>query len=143
VIVAELSAFPAAALASAWLVGDVSYTGEIDGGLDYAVHPLAIPQLVVTLVGVAGLVVLLAAVVLVRPVRRARLALALLIVAGIGAGAGYRIVTAGVIGANIGAGLVFVLLGPIVLALLVAAGIVTVRSRRPDRRNEPRRAPSG
>lgn len=126
-VAAAVASLPGAALASAWLVGDQSYRGTTD--LDHALRPLAVPQGVEVAAGVAGLAVLALSAVVVRRAPRAWPVLACLTAAGLLLGAGYRIVTAGVIGANIGAGLTFLLGGPLLLALLLAAAVLAVRRR--------------
>lgn len=127
-VLAALVSLPAAALASAWLIGDLSFQGEAVE-LDYAVRPIAVPQGVEVAAGVAGLVLLALSVAVVRRVPRLWPVLACLVAAGLLAGVAYRVVTAGVIGANIGAGLAFFFGGPLVLLLLLAAAVLAVRRR--------------
>lgn len=130
-VAAAVASLPAAALAGAWAVGDLSYRGE-ETDLDYAFHPLAVPQGVQVAAGVVGLGVLLLAVVIVRRVPRTWPVLACLAAAGLLVGATYRVLTAGVIGANIGAGLAILFGAPTLLALLLA-GAALAYGRRPGR----------
>lgn len=129
---ASAASLPAAALTSAWLVGDLSSRGDA-ADLDYALRPFAVSQGVHVAAGVAGLAVLVLAVVVVRGVPSVRPVLACLLTAGLLLGGAYRVMTAGVVDANIGAGLAVFLGGPLLLALLVAAVVLAVR-RRPVQR---------
>lgn len=127
-LAAAAASLPAAALAGAWLVGDLSSPGAVSD-LDYALRPLAVPRGVGVAAGVAGVVVLVLAVAVVRRVPGAWPVLACLATAGLLLGGAYRVVTAGVIGANIGAGLAVLLGGPLLLVLLLAAAVLAVRRR--------------
>ena len=117
-------AFP---VASWWLVGDQS-TVPANEDPDFAFRPWNVSRGSERAAGLAS--VLLAAVMLlvllwftVRHLFDARWwsVLVPLMAAGFIAGAGWRVMTAGVIGANIGAGLVVLFGSPLVAALLVWA----------------------
>jgi hypothetical protein len=109
--------------------------------LDYAYKPLAIPAGLDTALGIVAL--LLAAVSTVLLVRASRggtfdqrwwQVLGPLLVVGLLAGAGWRVMTAGVIGANIGAGLVILFGAPLMAGLVLwsmGRGVWLVR-HRPD-----------
>jgi hypothetical protein len=111
---------------AAWgLMGQQNYDGLPASELDYAYQPWDIGDGVA--VGVGGLALVLAgigAAVLVRGARRGAVdrrwwgVLGPLVVVGLMAGVGWRILTAGVVGANIGAGLLLIFGTP------VAAGLV-------------------
>jgi hypothetical protein len=129
-------AFP---VATWWLVGDQS-TVPASANPDFAFRPLTVSR---GTEGAAGLTsALLAAVMLltlvwftVRHLLDARwwTVLVPLMAAGFITGAGWRVMTAGVIDANIGAGLVVLLGSPLVAALLVwavARSIYLVHRRR-------------
>src|SRR5215472_1781022 len=132
--VARWAAWPAAAglvlafpVASWWLVGDLS-TVPASEHPDFAFRPLDVGRGVERAAGLAS--VLVAAVMLlmlvwftVRHLFDARwwTVLVPLMAAGFIIGAGWRVMTAGVIGANIGAGIVVIFGGPLVAALLVWA----------------------
>lgn len=141
-VAAAVVSAPAAALVSAWVVGDLSAPGPA-AGLDYAVPPVGLPAEVEGVVGIAGLSVLLLTVVVACSASRAWPVLACLSTAGLVVGAAYRVMTAGVIGANIGAGLVVFFGGPLLLGLLLAGTVLAVRLR-PGRRGSsapgPRRS---
>ncbi len=117
-------AFP---VATWWLVGDLS-TVPASADPDFAFRPFDIGPAAERAAGVGS--VLLAAVTLailvwftVRQVFDARWwsVLVPLLAAGFIAGAGWRVMTAGVIGANIGAGFVILFGSPAVAALLAWA----------------------
>ena len=124
----------AAVPAAVWgLMGQQNTEGFAESELEYAVRPWNISDGVAAGIGVVGL--LLAAVAtaaLVRASRRGLLdrrwwsVLGPLTVAGVIVGAGWRVMTAGVLGANIGAGLVVLLGGPVVAGLVLWALIRTV-----------------
>jgi len=112
-----------------WAVGDVSApeaTAIPDP--DYQIHPFDIAPTTERVVGV-GAVVLVAVsvgalVIALWSGRMHRLwwpVLLQLSLAGAVCGAGWRVLTAAVIGANIGAGLVILFGGPLVLLMLVTA----------------------
>jgi hypothetical protein len=111
---------------AAWgLMGQQNYDGLPASELDYAYQPWDIGDGVAA--GVGGLALVLAgigAAVLVRGARRGAVdrrwwgVLGPLVVVGLMAGVGWRILTAGVVGANIGAGLLLIFGTP------VAAGLV-------------------
>ena len=127
---APAAGLPLATCATIWLIGDRSYTGPVDGGLDYAYHPLPLASSVVTGVGVASTVALGVVLFGLRRTRTAIAALACFALAGVLLGVTYRIVTAGVIGANIGAGLALVGLVPLSAALALL-GLVRALTRPP------------
>jgi hypothetical protein len=111
-----------------WLVGDLSVAAPAGAGLDYVIRPPAIDPWAERLIGVGGLLVTgLALVLLVRASRQRRFdrrwwaTLLPAMGAGIVAGFGARVVTAGTIGANIGAGLTIVLGGALMAVLLLWA----------------------
>lgn len=120
---------PAGVLASIWLIGDLSYDGPVDGGLDYAARPVEVAPATIATAGAVAVLALLGAAVLTGRSRGGRWVLAALTAAGAAIGLLYRVVTAGVIGANIGAGLAFFLILPLVLILLVTAVVLAVRLR--------------
>jgi hypothetical protein len=108
------------------LVGQQDASGVPRAELDHAFQPLAVPAGLDTVLGVIALsLTAAAAAVLARAHRQRRLdrrwweVLVPLVVAGLLAGAGWRVMTAGVVGGNIGAGIVFVLGGPLLIALLL------------------------
>jgi hypothetical protein len=115
-------AFP---VATWWLVGDLS-TVSASAHPDFAFRPLDVSRGAERAAGLAS--ALLAAVMLlmvvwfsVRHLFDARwwTVLVPLMAAGFITGAGWRVMTAGLIGANIGAGLVVLFGSPLVAALLV------------------------
>ncbi|MDX3077390.1 hypothetical protein ACIP98_15075 [Streptomyces sp. NPDC088354] len=124
------------------LLGRQEAAGFRPSELDYLVRPLDVPAGVETGLGVvAALLAVAAATVLGMASRpgperfdgRWWQVLGPLVAAGALAGAGWRVVTAGVIGANIGAGLVILLGGPLVAALLAwsaGRGLWLARARR-------------
>jgi hypothetical protein len=112
-------------VATWWLVGDLS-TEIADP--DYLIRPVQIEGMAANVVGLGAVVLAAGSVVtLVVAGARGRLArswwpvLVELVLAGGLCGAGWRVLTAGVIGANIGAGLVMIVGGPIVAALVSMA----------------------
>jgi hypothetical protein len=124
---AALGLVLAVPVATWWLVGDLS-TVPVSAGRDYAFQPWPIGPVVARAAGAGSLVMGAVAVVVlgwaaVRRVVDIRwwAVLGPLAVAGFIAGAGWRVMTAGVIGANIGAAFVVLLGGPIVLVLVVWA----------------------
>jgi hypothetical protein len=124
----------AAAVATWWLVGDLSTPGS---DVDYAFGPLTVDPTLERALGVGSIAVLVVALGLLASARwRGFLArwwsvLVPLVLVGVIVGAGLRVMTAGVIGANIGAGLVALFGGPVVVALLLW---VVFRSLRLARR---------
>ncbi|MFF0890582.1 hypothetical protein [Streptomyces sp. NPDC003456] len=114
---------------AAWgLMGRQDYDGLPADELDYAFQPWDVGDGVAAVVGGIGLLVAVAgAVVLARGARRGAMdprwwsVVGPLVVVGLMAGAGWRILTAGVVGANIGAGLVIILGAPVAAALVVWA----------------------
>lgn len=118
----------AAPLATWGLVGRQDEQGVPPSQLDYAVRAPQLPAGAETALGAAGLVLAVAcAALLVRATRRKTFdhrwwqVLAPLVAAGLMAGAGWRVATAGVIGANIGAGLVVMFVVPLVSLLVLWA----------------------
>lgn len=123
-------AVPAAAASTAWLIGDLSYTGPTDGyGLDHAVEPL-LSERTLAVAGLAGLVLLVLALAALLRAPRAWPVLACSLAGGALVGLTYRVATAGVIGANIGYGLLLLVGAPVLLTLLVTAAGLAV-GRRP------------
>jgi hypothetical protein len=126
-----------------WLVGD--QTAKAPGqDLDYAIRPVELDPGIERLVGITSvLAVAVTALLLIRAARRHRFdprwwsVVIPLVGAGIIVGAGWRVLTAGVIGANIGAGLVILFGGPVVLALLLWAAVRSVYLVRSRRRAVP------
>jgi hypothetical protein len=117
-------AFP---VATWWLVGDLS-TVPASASPDFAFRPFAIGHGAERAAGAGS--ALLAAVTMLTLAgatfrhlvdQRWWSVLAPLLAAGFVAGAGWRVMTAGVIGTNFGAGFVVIFGGPVVAALLVAA----------------------
>lgn len=125
---------PAGTLISIWLIGDLSYDGPADGGLDYAVRPVEVSTAVVTAAGAVAMLALVVTAMITRRSRGARWVLVTLAAAGAAVGLLYRTMTAGVIGANIGAGIAFFLVPPLVLVLLVTAAVLGVRLRPTERK---------
>jgi hypothetical protein len=124
---AALGLVLAVPVATWWLVGDLS-TVPVSAGRDYAFRPWPIGPVVARAAGAGSLVVGAVAVVVLGWAAARRVidirwwaVLLPLAVAGFIAGAGWRVLTAGVIGANIGAAFVVFLAGPIVLVLVVWA----------------------
>jgi len=137
-------------VAAWWLVGDQS-TVPASMDPDYAFRPWRIGPVAARAAGIGSLAAGgVAAAVLIAMTLRRRLdyrwwaVLVPLAAAGIIAGAGWRVMTAGVIGANIGAGLLVFTCGPLVLGLLIwalAAGCLLAAQdqRRPDPGGGPAR----
>lgn len=120
--VAMVALIVAGPVATWWAVGDLS-TDLPDP--DYQIRPVAIGHTTEQVAGVTAAVLAVAAVVaLIHAGRAGRFdrrwwpVLVELMVAGTLCGAGWRVLTAGVIGANIGAGLVLWVGAPIVAALV-------------------------
>jgi len=131
-------------VATWWLVGDLS-TVPISEGRDYAFQPWSVDASVARAAGAGSLVVGAAAVMvlgwaMVRRVLDIRwwAVLVPLVAAGFIAGAGWRVLTAGVAGANIGAGFVVLLGGPMVLVLVVwALAFAVYLLSRTDHAHDP------
>lgn len=128
---------------AAWgLMGQQNYEGLPASELDYAFQPWDIGDGVAAVLG--GLALVLAGVgatVLVRGARRGVLdprwwgVLGPLVVVGLMAGVGWRILTAGGVGANIGAGLLIIFGTPVVVGLslwALAWGVWLVTDRNGD-----------
>jgi hypothetical protein len=114
-------------VATWWLAGDLS-TVPASSDPDYAFRPWLISPAATRAAGIGSLTIAATAIVLLGWATLRRLmdvrwwaVLVPLMAAGFIAGAGWRVMTAGVIGANIGAGFVVLLGGPIVLGLLIWA----------------------
>jgi hypothetical protein len=114
-------------VATWWLVGPLN-TAPARVGLDYAFRPFPISPTVARAAGIAAVILaVISLIVLVWATARHQLdarwwgVLTPLPVAGFIAGAGWRVMTAGVLGTNIGAGFVVMLGGPVVLLLLAWA----------------------
>lgn len=125
------------------LVGQQNAKGVEPSELDHAFQPPVLPMWLDIVLGAAGLLLAVtAAAVLARESRRGRFdrrwweVIAPLVVAGLILGAGWRVLTAGVIGANIGAGFVVVVGVPLVVMLLLwslARGLwLALAPPRPD-----------
>jgi hypothetical protein len=134
--VAMVALIVAVPVATWWAVGDLS-TDLPDP--DYQIRPVAIGHTTEQVAGVTAAVLAVAAVVtLIHAGRAGRFdrrwwpVLVELMVAGTLCGAGWRVLTAGVIGANIGAGLVLWVGAPIVAALVGLAVFdwLSVRAQR-------------
>lgn len=132
-------------VATWWVVGDQS-TVPVTADPDYAFRPWDISPAVARAAGFGSLALAIAAAVLLAwATARRQLAarwwavLVPLVVVGVLAGAGWRVMTAGVIGVNIGAGfyLLFVvpLMGGLVLWALAASYYFLYRR---DRASSPR-----
>ncbi|WP_328413531.1 hypothetical protein OG542_23325 [Streptomyces violaceus] len=114
---------------AAWgLMGQRNHDGLPASELDYAYQPWGIGDGAAAVIG--GLALVLAgagAAVLVRAARRGTLdrrwwgVLGPLVIVGLMAGVGWRILTAGVVGANIGAGMLIILGTPVAAGLLLWA----------------------
>ncbi len=116
-------------VATWWAIGDQS-TVPASMDPDFLIRPLAIGAHIEFLVGVGALLVAVVASATLLWASRTRwldqrwwFVLLPLLAAGLLVGAGWRVMTAGVIGANIGAGLVVLFGGPLLTGLLLwAAG---------------------
>ncbi|WP_063764448.1 hypothetical protein [Streptomyces sp. NRRL S-481] len=114
---------------AAWgLMGQQNAEGLPASELDYAYQPWGVGDGVAAVAGGVALVLAVAgAAALVRGARRGVLdprwwgVLGPLVVVGLMAGVGLRILTAGVVGANIGAGLLIMLGTPVAAALVLWA----------------------
>lgn len=121
------AAMVAAVPVAAWgLVGQQDAEGLPASELDHAFQPWDIADGTARAIGATALLVTaVAAALLVRATRRGALdrrwwmVLGPLTTAGLMAGVGWRVLTAGVIGANIGAGLTIMLGGPVVAGLVL------------------------
>jgi hypothetical protein len=114
-------------VATWWLVGPLN-TAPARVGLDYAFRPWPISPVAARAAGIAAVVLaVMSLAILIWATVRHRLdarwwgVLTPLLAAGFIAGAGWRVMTAGVLGTNIGAGFVVMLGGPVVLLLLAWA----------------------
>jgi len=130
----------AAPVATWWLVGDLS-TVPASSDPDHAFQPWPMSPAAARTVGIGSLTVAATATALLGWATARRhldvrwwAVLVPLMTAGFIAGAGWRVMTAGVIGANIGAGFVVLLGGPVVLGLLIWAvgfSVHLLRARTP------------
>ncbi|MFG2289491.1 hypothetical protein ACGFOU_25900 [Streptomyces sp. NPDC048595] len=107
------------------LIGRQDAPGYSPSELDHAVQPLPLAESLETSLGVICLVLAVVSGALLAYASRSDtfdrgrwMVLLPLLVAGLIVGAGWRVLTAGVIGANIGAGLVIWAGGPVTAALL-------------------------
>jgi hypothetical protein len=123
-----------------WVVGDQTTTSP-GTELDYLVRPVELDPAALRLVGIGSVLTFTgAALLLVWASRRRRFdprwwsAIVPMVVAGAVVGAGWRVMTAGVVGANIGAGLVLLFGGPVVAALLLWTGFRSLYLLRSARR---------
>jgi hypothetical protein len=114
-------------LATWWLVGPLN-TAPARVGLDYAFRPWPINPAAARAAGIAATIVaVMSLTFLIWATARHRLdarwwrVLIPLLAAGFIAGAGWRVLTAGVLGANIAAGFVIMIGGPLVLILVAWA----------------------
>jgi len=110
-------------VATWWLVGDLS-TVPLSAEPDYAFRPWPISAAVARAAGASSLMLSAAMTVLLVWATSARrldvrwwAVLIPLLLIGMSAGAGWRVMTAGVIGANIGAGLIILVGGPAAASL--------------------------
>lgn len=140
VVAAATALIVAGPVATWWLVGDQS-TVPVSGDPDYAFRPFDITAGTERTVGIGStMVAVLAFLALAWATRRHRLearwwmVLAPLVSAGLIAGFGWRVLTAGVIGANIGAGFMVLLGGPAVTAMLIWAMAYSIRLSHRSRR---------
>lgn len=127
---------------AAWgLMGQQNYGGLPASELDYAFQPWDIGDGVAAVLGGLALLAGVGATVLVRGARRGVLdprwwgVLGPLVVVGMVAGVGWRILTAGGVGANIGAGLLIIFGTPVVVGLslwALAWGVWLVTDRHGD-----------
>ncbi|MEU8033630.1 hypothetical protein AB0C13_34280 [Streptomyces sp. NPDC049099] len=126
-LAAAATALVAAVPVAAWgLMEQQDAEGLPASELDHAFQPWDIADGTATVIGATALLVTaVAAALLVRATRRGALdwrwwsVLGPLTVAGLLAGVGWRVLTAGVVGANIGAGLTIMLGGPVVAGLML------------------------
>ncbi|WBB63375.1 hypothetical protein O7599_12980 [Streptomyces sp. WMMC500] len=121
-----------------WAVGQQD--ADFDD-LDYAVRPPELPSGLEPVLGIGGLIttVVCAAVLLVATSLewfdwRWWQVIGPLVLAGIGAAVGWRILTAGCVGANIGAGFVVVVGSPALIAVLAWAAVRSLQLTRDPRR---------
>ncbi|MFE1772855.1 hypothetical protein [Streptomyces sp. NPDC059008] len=128
------------------LMGRQDAAGYSPSELDHAVQPLPLAESLETSLGVLSLVLaVVTAALLARASRgesfdRGRWTVLLpLIVAGLIVGAGWRVLTAGVVGANIGAGFFVWAGGPVTAALLFWALFVGLKHHNGDRSGRVRR----
>jgi hypothetical protein len=125
-VIAGAGLVAATPVAMWWVAGDRSYRGSDD--LDYIFRPLDLPVWLEMLAGAGAVAVVMACVFVLAEARQQGLltraqvrTLAQLCVAGAIIGAGWRAVTAGVIGANIGGAMVLLFGLPLAIALTGAA----------------------
>lgn len=127
VVAAALGLVLTVPVATWWLAGDLS-TVPVSAGRDYAFRPWPIGPAVARAAGAGSLAAGIVTVAVLAWATARRVldirwwaVLLPLAAAGFIAGAGWRVMTAGVIGTNIGAGFVVFFGGPVVLVLLVWA----------------------
>ncbi len=116
------------------LIGRQDAPGYSPSELDHAVQPLPLAESLETSLGVVSLVLAVVSGALLAYASRSEtfdrgrwMVLLPLLVAGLIVGAGWRVLTAGVIGANIGAGLVIWAGAPVTAALLFWALFVGLK----------------
>src|SRR5215475_11959212 len=122
-----------------WLIGDLS-TVPLSADPDYTIRPPHIDPSLARDVGIVSVVLFLAAIAFALYATRRRwlggewwAVIGPLLLVGVIAAFGERLVTAGVIGANIGAGFVMLLGVPVVVAAIAWAVTWSVRLRRRPR----------
>jgi len=126
-----------------WLVGPLN-TAPARVGLDYAFRPWPISPAMARAAGItAAVLAVVSLTVLIWAITRRLLdtrwwaVLLPLLAAGFIAGAGWRVMTAGVLGSNIGAGFVVLFGGPLVAILVAWALGYSFHLARQDRRTLP------
>lgn len=139
VVTAAVDLVIAVPVAAWWLIGDQS---SVPAGADpdYMVRPLGIAPGAERAAGLGSLLLAVVAMPVLAWATRRRLldwrwwiVLVQLLAAGFTIAAGWRVMTAGVIGANIGGGLMFIFGGPVVAALLggaLASSVALVKRGR-------------
>ncbi len=126
-----------------WLIGPLN-TAPARVGLDYAFRPWPISPAVTRAAGfTAAVLAVVSLTVLISAITRRLLdmrwwaVLLPLLAAGFIAGAGWRVMTAGVLGSNIGAGFVALFGGPLAAMLVAWALGYSFHLARQDRRTLP------
>ncbi len=136
VAVAVVAIVLATPLAVWWVVGDVS---EVTGPYaDYLFEPPSISTAAETSLGVAAVLAVAASAATLMWAhrrqnfsRRRVLSVGCLLLVGVIAGYGYRVLTAGVSGANIGGGLVLFFGSAMIIGLVIAAIVLGVGKGKP------------